>query len=58
MMRLLSEVNAHWQIELSVGDVFECQYLGQVAELIQNEVALLSAFDDSDIDEDEEVLEI
>ncbi|WP_054013699.1 non-ribosomal peptide synthetase [Pseudoalteromonas sp. R3] len=58
MMRLLSEVNTHWQIELSVGDVFECQYLGQVAELIQSEVALLSAFDDSDIDEDEEVLEI
>ncbi|TMP37392.1 non-ribosomal peptide synthetase [Pseudoalteromonas rubra] len=58
MMRLLSEVNTHWQIELSVGDVFECQYLAQVAELIHSEVALLSAFDDSDIDEDEEVLEI
>ncbi|MCO7190840.1 MULTISPECIES: non-ribosomal peptide synthetase, partial [unclassified Pseudoalteromonas] len=58
MMRLLSEVNTHWQVELSVGDVFECQYLAQVAELIHSEVALLSAFDDSDIDEDEEVLEI
>ncbi|KAF7781237.1 arthrofactin-type cyclic lipopeptide synthetase C [Pseudoalteromonas rubra] len=58
MMRLLSEIKAHWQIELSVAEVFECQYLGEVAELIHGEVALRSAFDDSDIDEDEEVLEI
>ncbi|WP_125780724.1 non-ribosomal peptide synthetase [Pseudoalteromonas rubra] len=58
MMRLMSEIKAHWQIEPSVAEVFECQYLGQVAELIHNEMAVLSAFDDSDIDEDEEVLEI
>ncbi|MCF2907163.1 amino acid adenylation domain-containing protein [Pseudoalteromonas sp. DL2-H2.2] len=58
MMRLMSEIKAHWQIELSVAEVFECQYLSQVAELIHSEMALQSAFDDSDIDEDEEVLEI
>ncbi|WP_052713157.1 non-ribosomal peptide synthetase [Pseudoalteromonas rubra] len=58
MMRLMSEIKVHWQIELSVAQVFECQYLSQVAELIHSEMALQSAFDDSDIDEDEEVLEI
>ncbi|EAR30811.1 probable peptide synthetase protein, partial [Pseudoalteromonas tunicata D2] len=57
LMRLLTEIKEKWMVELAISEVFDCQCLANLAELLITEIKLLTTFDNTEIKDDEEVLE-
>uniref|UniRef100_UPI002353DC20 phosphopantetheine-binding protein n=2 Tax=unclassified Pseudoalteromonas TaxID=194690 RepID=UPI002353DC20 len=58
LMRLLSEIKDKWHVQLNISEMFDCQYLSELAELLLLKTKLLEAFDTTDVEDSEEVIEI
>ncbi|MBE0358843.1 non-ribosomal peptide synthetase, partial [Pseudoalteromonas aliena] len=58
LMRLLSEIKDKWYVQLNISEMFDCQYLSELAELLLLKTKLLEAFDTTDVEDSEEVIEI